>query len=260
MELTIFQIDAFSDKVFGGNPAGVIPLESWLSDDIMQKIANENNLSETAFFVKENEHYHVRWFTPVIEVDLCGHATLGSAYVIFNELNHEGNKIRFKSRSGELIVEKSGDLLTLDFPADEIHPVELSEELAACFEDKPIEVIKGKTDYLFVFEDEKVIRNIKPNLSQISTLDARGVIVTAQGSDTDFVSRFFGPQSGVNEDPVTGSAHTTLTPFWAEKLNKTEFTAKQLSQRQGSLQCTLDGNRVKIAGVATKYLEGKIFF
>ena len=260
MKLNIYQIDAFTDKVFSGNPAAVCPLEAWLSDDLMQKIAMENNLAETAFYVKKENVYQIRWFTPTIEVDLCGHATLAAAFVLFKYQNHADPKINFHShKSGNLTVFKQGDLLTLNFPTDVLEPIERFDELTIGFNIKPIEAFKGKTDYMFVFENESQIRKLIPSFHEISKLKARGVIVTAKGDQVDFVSRFFGPQSGINEDPVTGSAHTTLTPYWSKKLGKNEMKAIQLSARKGYLMCKYSGDRVEISGHGKEYLKGEIF-
>jgi PhzF family phenazine biosynthesis protein len=256
----LYQVDAFTEKLFGGNPAAVCPLNEWLDDTLLQKIAMENNLAETAFYVKLDDRYEIRWFTPNVEVDLCGHATLATAYVLFFHENHTGNAIIFHSpRSGELTVSKKADRLTLDFPIDEFSEIPISSEITNCFDRKPVEVYKGKTDYLLVFEKETDITDIKPHFERIAKLKARGVIITAKGETVDFVSRFFAPQSGIIEDPVTGSAHTTLTPYWAGKLNKTELSAIQLSERKGYLQCKFLGERVEISGQAKLYLKGEIF-
>jgi len=261
MKQTIYQVDAFTDEIFNGNPAAVCPLESWLNDDIMQKIAMENNLSETAFYIKDGEYYHIRWFTPTVEVDLCGHATLATAFVLFNHEKHEGNKIRLKSlRSGELTVTRSEELLTLNFPADIIVHAEENKQIGECFNIRPIQIYRGKTDYMLVFGSENDIKLLVPNLNQIRDLDCRGVIVTAPGENVDFVSRFFGPQSGVDEDPVTGSAHTTLTPYWSQRLGKKSLTAIQLSARTGFLSCKINGDRVDISGNCRLYLKGEIYF
>lgn len=260
MKLKIYQVDAFADKVFSGNPAAVCPLEEWLSDDLMQKIAMENNLAETAFYIKKDDLFEIRWFTPTVEVDLCGHATLAAAFVLFHHENHEGDVINFHSpRSGVLTVSRKGELLTLNFPADVLEEAELTDEIIDCFNIKPQLAFKGKTDYFLVFENEENIRNIQPGLNEISKLDARGVIITAEGDKADFVSRFFAPQSGINEDPVTGSAHTTLAPYWAGKLGKNEMTAIQLSGRKGFLQCRSLGDRVEISGQGRLYLKGEIY-
>lgn len=256
--MKVFFVDAFTDKLFSGNPAAVCPLDKWLPDELMQQIAFENNLAETAFVVPENEDYHIRWFTPAVEVDLCGHATLATAHVLFNHLHLNTDKIIFNSRSGKLIVTKSGNEMTLDFPVDSTTNVAFNDINLSCFSIKPIEILKGKTDYLFVFEKQEDIETLLPNLSSIASLNARGVIASSPGTTVDFVSRFFAPQSGIDEDPVTGSAHTTLTPYWAGKMNKTKFTARQLSARGGDLKCELAGDRVFISGNAITYLIGDI--
>ncbi|MFL5754384.1 MAG: PhzF family phenazine biosynthesis protein [Bacteroidia bacterium] len=258
MKLRMYQVDAFTEKLFGGNPAAVVPLTTWLSDELLQNIAMENNLAETAFYVKKENIFHIRWFTPIVEVDLCGHATLATAHVLFNHENHTGKEILFDSRSGELKVSRNEGLLTLDFPEDIFHEVELSDELCSGFNFRPVKAFKGKTDYMLVFENETQIRNIRPDYSAISKMGGRGVIATAKGDTVDFVSRFFAPQSGINEDPVTGSAHTTLTPYWAEFIDKTELTATQLSPRQGQLVCKLSGDRILISGKARTFLKGEI--
>lgn len=260
MKLKIYQLDAFADKVFSGNPAAVCPLSEWLSDELLQKIAMENNLAETAFYTRKGDSYEIRWFTPTVEVDLCGHATLAAAYVLFHLENHSGDSIRFYSpRSGELSVSKNADLLTLNFPTDLYEPVALTEGMKACFEGKALEAFKGKTDFMLVFGTEEEIINAKPNLAEISKLKGRGVIITARGSEADFVSRFFAPQSGIDEDPVTGSAHTTITPYWAKHLGKHDLSAIQLSARRGYLQCSWLNERVEISGRAQLYMSGDIF-
>jgi PhzF family phenazine biosynthesis protein len=258
MKLPIFQADAFAAGLFKGNPAAVVPLTKWLSDELMQQIAMENNLSETAFFIPENNHFHIRWFTPKAEVKLCGHATLATAHVLFNELNFQGDMLEFNSLSGILTVKKVEDKLQLNFPADfaqEVEPVDLFTE---AFGIQPLQTLKGRTDYLLLFTSEEIIKNFQPNIQLLLATNARGIIVSAKGNDVDFVSRFFAPAVGVNEDPVTGSAHTTLIPFWANRLNKTEMTALQLSARGGRLWCTLSDERVFIAGKAVTYLRGEI--
>lgn len=259
MKLRLYQVDAFTDKLFGGNPAAVCPLSEWLNDDLLQKIAMENNLAETAFYVRQNDRYEIRWFTPKVEVDLCGHATLAAAYVLFNCEGNSADTINFHSpRSGKLAVGRSSDWLTLDFPVDVFQSVPVSDEIARCFDQRPLEAFKGKTDYMLVYEKESDITDIHPQFDAIAALEARGVIVTSRGKNVDFVSRFFAPQCGINEDPVTGSAHTTLTPYWSEKLNKTELTALQLSGRVGYLQCRFLGERVEISGQGKLYLVGEI--
>lgn len=260
MKSRIYQVDAFTEKLFSGNPAAVCPLDKWTSEEIMQNIASENNLAETAFYVKNNDTFEIRWFTPTVEVDLCGHATLATSYVIFNYENYSNDIINFISpKSGKLSVQKQNDLLTLNFPTDEINRVSLSDDILKCFDVKPTEAYKGRTDLLLVFENEDMIKNIRPDFESILKLDARGVIVTAKGSQSDFVSRFFGPQCGINEDPVTGSAHTSLTPYWAKRLNKNELTAVQLSKRQGFLKCRYLNDRIAISGKCKLYLLGEIF-
>jgi len=262
MKQKIYQIDAFTSKLFGGNPAAVCILESWLETDVMQQIAAENNLAETAFAVKNINHYELRWFTPEIEVDLCGHATLATAFVIFNYYGYKENTLRFISpRSGELLVQKSeSGLLTMDFPTDDVTPVSEQTNISKAIGKQPVETYKGKTDYMLIYEFQAEIEAITPNFHLLNELDCRGVIVTAKGNEVDFVSRFFAPQCGIPEDPVTGSAHTTLTPYWSEKLNKKTLTAKQLSERGGDIQCEYLGDRVKISGHGVCYLIGEIAF
>lgn len=257
-KLKIFQADAFASELFKGNPAAVVPLNDWLADETMQKIALENNLSETAFFIPEGDHFHIRWFTPKAEVKLCGHATLASAHILFNEMNFKKELISFNSKSGLLTVRKVGNLLQLNFPADFVHPEPTNDPLNAAFGIQASETYKGRTDYLLLFDTEDQIRQIQPNFQLLYQTDARGIMVTAKGNDADFVSRFFAPGVGVNEDPVTGSAHTSLVPFWASRLNKKELKALQLSERGGELWCTLSGDRVLIAGKAVTYLRGAI--
>lgn len=260
MEIKIYQIDAFTNKVFSGNSAAVCPLNGWLDDAILQKIAMENNLAETAFYVKKENHYEIRWFTPTVEVDLCGHATLATAFVLFHHENHTESNINFfSSRSGHLTVAREHNYLTLNFPLDEIKEVALTSEIANCFTSSPLTVIKGKTDYLVIFENEEAIINMNPNFENIAKLDARGVIVSAKGNKVDFVSRFFAPQIGIIEDPVTGSAHTTLTPYWSKKLNKTTLTATQVSSRGGELKCKVVQDRVEISGQAKLFLKGLLY-
>jgi PhzF family phenazine biosynthesis protein len=258
MRLSIYQIDAFTDKLFHGNPAAICPLGNWLPDNLMQNIAEENNLAETGFFVRRNDHFEIRWFTPEVEVDLCGHATLAAAHVIFNYTKYEKDSLTFNSRSGPLIVNKSNNFLTLDFPVDNYKEVILNSELLDCFNIKPIEAYRGKTDYMLVFSSQQAIENIIPEWEMIDKIPCRGIITTARGNEVDFVSRFFAPQSGIPADPVTGSAHTTLTPYWAAQFGKNDLTALQLSKRRGQLKCTLAGERVEISGQAKTYLIGHI--
>ncbi|UFH53073.1 PhzF family phenazine biosynthesis protein [Spirosoma sp. KNUC1025] len=278
--MRIYQLDAFTDRLFAGNPAAVVPLKEWLPDEQMQLIASENNLAETAFYVKTDEEdtYHIRWFTPTTEVDLCGHATLATGYVIFfleNQGidNHETDQIYFNSRSGQLKVCRGEDgWMTLDFPVDKVQKANLQPPaLVASVHEKPVAIYKGKTDYMLVYETQEQIEALQPDLREMSTVPARGIIVTAPGRPStsesevcvDFVSRFFGPQTGIDEDPVTGSAHTTLVPYWAERLGKKELTARQLSKRGGYLRCKLNDEgsgpaRVDISGQVQLYLTGEI--
>lgn len=259
MKLKLYHVDAFAENIFSGNPAAVCPLTGqWPEDSLMLKIANENNLSETAFYLQQNGKYHIRWFTPAVEVALCGHATLASAFVLFHHEHYEGDTLHFESKSGTLSVKKEKDFLTLDFPTDTLEKVTLTDELKAGFNLLPIEVYKGKTDYLFIYSDEDTIKHIKIDLLNVSKIQARGVIVSAKGKTCDFVTRFFAPQCGVNEDPVTGSAFTTLTPYWSRILNKKEMTAVQLSARKGYVVCRNRGNRTEISGKAKLYMQGEI--
>ena len=258
---TMYQVDAFSSKVFGGNPAAVCILKEWLKPETMQRIAAENNLSETAFVVERKSDFEIRWFTPTVEVALCGHATLASAHVLFEHLKYEKNTIAFYSEhSGQLSVTKNNGLLTLDFPQDELNKIDPPLDILAAFKKAPIEFYKGKTDYLLVYKNQTDIETSDPNHFILKNSKARGIIITAPGNELDFVSRFFAPGSGVDEDPVTGSAHTSLTPFWAERLGKSKLTARQLSERKGELTCELVGERVKISGKAITYLVGEIYF
>jgi len=260
MKLNIYQVDAFTNQLFAGNPAAVCPLEKWIDDSAMQQIAAENNLAETAFVVKNQDRFEIRWFTPTVEVDLCGHATLASAYIIFSELGHNSPLISFQShRSGELTVSKEGENLTLNFPADTLREVGL-EEISQCgFSIKAQAAYRGKSDYMVVYENEGQIKALEPDFQQMKKIPARGIIVTAPGIQVDFVSRFFAPQSGIPEDPVTGSAHTSLTPYWSTRLNKKQLTARQLSNRGGDLICEDLGDRVGISGQCVLYLKGEIF-
>jgi PhzF family phenazine biosynthesis protein len=260
MKISIYQADAFTDKLFGGNPAAICPLDNWLPDEVMQKIAIENNLAETAFFVKTNNGYKLRWFTPEYEIDLCGHATLASAHILFTELGYKGNTINFETiKAGILSVTKEGDKYAMDFPSrPAIHiepPIGLAEALS---EKQPIEVLRSR-DYFLVYENEDDITEIVPDFFALSKMDTVGVIVTAPGKNVDFVSRFFAPGAGIPEDPVTGSAHCNLIPYWADRLGKNQLHAYQLSARKGELWCELAGERVIIKGKAVTYLKGEIF-
>ncbi|RUM45224.1 MAG: isomerase [Hydrogenimonas sp.] len=257
MKLKIYQIDAFAQNIFEGNPAAVIPLEEWLEDDLMQNIAMENNLSETAFFVKESDTYHIRWFTPVDEVDMCGHATLASAYVIFEILQIEDSKIVFSSKSGDLTVTKIGDKFSMDFPLQEICECKVPQAMLQAFEKEPISCYKSM-DYIAVFDDEEFIKRVEPKFSLLKELDCRGVIITSLSKEYDFITRFFAPKYAIDEDPVTGSAFTQLVTYYSKTLHKKEFHAKQVSARGGEVFCTIKGNRVEIAGYGVKYLEGEI--
>ncbi len=256
----MFQVDAFTERLFGGNPAAVCLIDAWLPEDLMQRIAAENNLAETAFIVPAGRGYDIRWFTPAVEVDLCGHATLASAHVLFNYVGHKDPEIVFSSKlSGLLKVRRDGDMFTLDFPADIFEKVATPPGLSAALGIEPMETYRGKTDYMAVLPSESAVISIKPDFAALGDIrDCRGVIITAEGTASDFVSRFFAPQSGINEDPVTGSAHTTLTPYWAGVFGKSELTALQLSERKGHLWCKHNGNRVAISGHAVTYLQGEI--
>ena len=253
----MFQVDAFTDVVFGGNPAAVCPLDSWLADATLQAIAGENNLSETAFFVPADGAYDLRWFTPVAEVDLCGHATLASAHVVFHHLRPEAGAVTFETRSGRLEVTRCDGGLAMDFPALAANPVTPTGDLAAGLGAAPTAVF-ADMDYLALFEHEAEVRAIAPDFAALARLDRRGVIVTAPGENEDFVSRFFCPRLGVPEDPVTGSAHCMLAPFWAARLGKATLRARQVSARGGVLQCGTGGGRVRLTGHAVQYLEGVI--
>jgi PhzF family phenazine biosynthesis protein len=257
MEISIYQIDAFANKTFEGNPAAVCPLEHWLPDDLMQRIAMENNLSETAFFVRTGEGYHIRWFTPTREVDLCGHATLASAYVIFNLLNYDGQVLSFQSKSGILTVRKNDDWLELDFPSQPPEECDVPPLIQSAFNVRPVRCLK-REDYIVVLEKEKDVLAANPDFTKLSGLDLRGVAITATSNQYDFVVRFFAPKYGINEDPVTGSAFTQLIPYWAEVSGKTELKAKQVSKRGGEVLCSLAGSRVKIRGQAVTYMVGVI--
>ncbi len=260
MKLPIYQVDAFTDQLFGGNPAAVVPLKEWLSAPEMQKIAAENNLAETAFFIPQGENFELRWFTPELEIDLCGHATLATAHLLFTELGYKNDVIHFHTlKAGTLTVTNNKDLYTLDFPSRPPQPCKIADELlAAIGGPEPIEVLSSR-DHLLVFENEATILALKPNFAAMLKLDTMGVIVTAQGDHSDFVSRFFIPAAGINEDPVTGSTHCNLIPYWAEKLGKNQLHAFQVSGRRGELWCELKGDRVLMSGKAVTYLKGEIY-
>ena len=260
MKLSLFQIDAFADKLFSGNPAAVIPLDKWIDDLLMQQIAEENNLAETVFFVPKQDGFHIRWFTPELEIDLCGHATLAAAFVLFELLNYHKDTITFYSKSGPLKVRRDGAYIVLDFPSWK--PERIS--------DYPEALIKGLSiaehlgvykyrDYIVELETEKDVLAVKPDFSMLNKIDVIGIIVTAPGAKSDFVSRFFAPNCGVPEDPVTGSAHAQLIPFWSEKLNKKKLHALQLSKRMGEIWCEqLNDQRVSMSGKAMFYMKGEI--
>lgn len=257
MKLPIYQIDAFAEKAFEGNPAAVVPLEEWLPGEVMQSIAAENNLAETAFFVPTDSGFHIRWFTPKDEVKLCGHATLASAYVLFHCLGYDEPSVRFDSLSGELTVTREGEYLTLDFPNQMPAPCELLQTLVEGLGVEPIACLANE-DYMAVLASEEEVAAINPDFRMLEQLDRRGLIVTAPGNESDFVVRFFAPKLGVPEDPVTGSAYTHLAPYWSKQLGKTKLSAIQISSRTGKLQCEVKGDRVLISGKAVKYLEGFI--
>jgi PhzF family phenazine biosynthesis protein len=256
--MEIYHVDAFTNQVFGGNPAAVCPLDHWISDLEMQQIAMENNLSETAFFVKKDNDYFIRWFTPEIEIDLCGHATLASAHVIYNHLNYKEEVINFQYGGGNLSVCKKGDLLSMDFPSIHSDQAEVSDLIISSVGKKPNEAYKAR-DLMIVFNSENDIKELEPDFAQMANIDVLGVIATAPGDKVDFVSRFFAPNAGINEDPVTGSAHCMLIPFWAKRLRKNDLSAMQLSKRVGELTCLYKGDRVEIAGQAITYLIGEIY-
>jgi len=252
-----FIVDAFTDELFKGNQAGVCLLESPLTDDIMQKIAFENNLSETAFLVKREKHYDLRWFTPTVEVDLCGHATLASAFVVFNCIEKNASVLQFETKSGTLIVKKSDDMYEMDFPSRKPKPVKLDEQMKKAIGTTPLEAHLSR-DLILLLDNEQQVKNLQPNFELVKQMNYFAVVVTAKGDNVDFVSRFFTPRAGVVEDPVTGSAHCSLIPFWAERLGKDKMTARQLSVRGGTLYCQNKDARVKIAGKAVMYLQGEI--
>lgn len=259
MQLPIYQIDAFAGELFAGNPAAVVPLERWIDDALLQSIATENNLSETAFFIPVGGHYELRWFTPTAEVRLCGHATLASAHVIYNELGDKSEQIHFETLSGQLSVIREDDNLIMDFPARLPELCPAPDGIGSALGRDPVECYMASDDYLLVFEKESDIPSINPDFRALGRLDCRGVIVTAPGESADFVSRFFAPSVGVPEDPVTGSAHCALAPYWADRLGKKRVRGFQLSRRGGEVICDVRDDRVGLAGRTVKYLEGQIF-
>ncbi len=258
MTLDYYQVDAFADRVFTGNPAGVVPLKRWLPVAVLQSLAMENGLSETAFFVPRGNAFHLRWFTPKVEVDLCGHATLAAAHVLWTHLAHAEDPIRFETLSGPVSVSRESGRLMLDFPVRPAQALECQPALTEALGTKPFQVWRTEHNYLAVLRREEDLRALAPDFAKIAALDCFGVIATAPGKSVDFVSRFFAPKAGINEDPVTGSAHCTLTPYWSKRLGKPRLRAEQLSARGGRLWCEVEGDRVKIAGHAVTYLRGQI--
>lgn len=266
MKLPIYQIDAFTERRFAGNPAAVVVLDRWLPDATLQAIATENNLAETAFVIPARKPSgprdlsaacKLRWFTPTVEVDLCGHATLATAHVLFRHYLKDRDELAFDTQSGRLTVARDGRRLRMDFPARPARPAEITEALVAALGARPREAL-GARELLAVFETEAQIRALKPDLAKVAALETFAVAVTAPGSDADFVSRFFAPKQGVPEDPVTGSAHCSLAPYWAARLGRTKLTARQLSARGGELQCEVLGERVLLTGASVEYLRGEI--
>jgi PhzF family phenazine biosynthesis protein len=262
MELPLFVVDAFSAKAFGGNPAAICPLDKWLKDDLMQAIAAENNLSETAFFVKKGSSYELRWFTPKVEVDLCGHATLATAFVLAQDKTTAADKYTFQTRSGELGVTREGDWFTLDFPVRSLEAPDnadiLANQVAAACSIHPQKVTVSAGNCIAEFDNEAIVRALSPDLAKVRAMDFKGLIVTARGNDCDFVSRFFAPRVGINEDPVTGSIHCSLIPYWHRITGKQVLLARQVSARGGELRCRFAGERVGISGQATLFSKGTI--
>ncbi|MFO7807071.1 MAG: PhzF family phenazine biosynthesis protein [Candidatus Moraniibacteriota bacterium] len=257
MKLPVYQIDAFTSNVFEGNPAAIVPLEEWITSKLMQKIAMENNLSETAFIVKSGQDYEIRWFTPLCEVDLCGHATLAAAYLVLYLLEPKKDEVTFSSKSGDLNVKKENRMLAINLPSKKNKKIDIPEILSEALGKKPLEVYESD-DLMAIFENEEDIKNLQPDFLKLKEIDTRGIIVTAPGAHVDIVSRFFAPAIGINEDPVTGSAHTKLTPFWSAKTGKKELSAKQLSNRPGKLICRNNEDYVQLLGNARIYLTGEI--
>ena len=258
MRIPLYQVDAFADQVFAGNPAAVCLLEEWPPDALLQSIALENNLSETAFLVPEGAHWRLRWFTPKVEVDLCGHATLASAHVVFDRLGGKAQKVEFKTRSGRLTVYRNGPVLSMDFPASPPKPVDEPPGLAQALGASPEAVLAGGSVCLAIFADERAVRALDPDFRRLAVLNGGITAATAPGEEVDFVSRCFAPAAGIDEDPVTGSAHCALAPYWADRLGKTALTARQVSSRGGRLACTMQGDRVVISGRTALYLTGTI--
>lgn len=258
MNLEIYQVDAFASELFKGNPAMVVPLKEWLSEEVMQDIAAENNLSETAFYVSEGNGFYIRWFTPTLEVKLCGHATLATAFVIFDRGEVIGDEINFNCKSGELQVTRSEKGLTLDFPITESVEIGMPE-WSKFVGGSPISAHKCDDDFLLIYNSQKEVLALDPDFSRLKKTKSRGIMCSSKGEHHDFVSRFFAPAAGIDEDPVTGSAHTKLVPYWAKELGKTKLSAKQISKRGGELNCELIDDRVKLAGEGKLYLKGEIF-
>jgi len=258
MKIPIYQVDAFTDKAFGGNPAAVCPLKEWIRPEVMQKIAMENNLSETAFFVKEGDVYGLRWFTPTSEVDLCGHATLASSHVLFEELGYDEEEIKFETKSGRLVVKRDGNRLLMDLPANKMVQVQGPPILFQALGIKPTTFTFKSDDYMIVLDSEEEVASLEPDFKMLKEVDAPGVIVSAQGEEVDFVSRYFAPRIGIDEDPVTGAAHTKLTPYWSERLEKKEMEARQISNRVGVLTVRDKNDRVEILGSAVTFMRGEI--
>ncbi|MHB1177428.1 MAG: PhzF family phenazine biosynthesis protein [Daejeonella sp.] len=259
MTIPIYQVDAFTDKLFGGNPAAICPLSEWLPAPEMQKIAAENNLAETAFFIPQGKDFELRWFTPAVEIDLCGHATLAAAHVLFTILDYKEDVIHFHTlKAGTLTVHRHGDMYTLDFPARPPKPSDVPAGLKEALGGDPAEILRSR-DYFIVYDNESAVEALKPDYLALSKIDSLGFIVTAPGDNCDFVSRFFAPGAGINEDPVTGSAHCSLIPYWADRLKKNNLHAYQVSSRLGELWCELKGDRVLMAGKAVTFLKGEIY-
>ncbi|WP_338046306.1 PhzF family phenazine biosynthesis protein [Polyangium spumosum] len=263
-EIPLYQIDAFTRRAFAGNPAAVCPLDAWLPDETLQAIAAENNLSETAFFVAQGDRYELRWFTPAVEVDLCGHATLAAGFVVLERLAPHLGSVSFHTRSGELVVRRAeGGLLSIDLPARPPAPREVTDALAEALGKRPIAAFAAR-DLVALYESAEDVRALRPDMARVAALDTFAVGVTARGTgidaDFDFVSRFFAPAKGVPEDPVTGSLHSTLVPLWASRLGRARLRARQVSARGGELDCTLAGDRVLLAGGAVLVIEGRMRF
>ncbi|TDG13916.1 PhzF family phenazine biosynthesis protein [Seongchinamella unica] len=261
MNLRIFQVDAFTRKTFGGNPAAVMPLKAWLEDALLQAIALENNLSETAFLVPREEDFELRWFTPEVEVDLCGHATLASAHVLYQHLGYTAGQIRFHTRAGELRVSRAVEGYTLDFPGYRLDPgvVDIAVSDALGLTASEVVNVHGAAKQLHVFEFEEDVSTLEPDFAALKTTTDKCIIATAPGNGCDFVSRFFGPQVGINEDPVTGSAHCALVPYWAERLGQNALSARQISARGGELECRYGDGRVSMTGQAVTFMQGEVF-